>query len=314
MITMTNKTVITEDMLKDCDKNFLEGSFEGVENTPPVVTNRDDDLIQMMDQIKFLTTKISEKDREIGFLKQDVDRTLDQRQASQSMEIQVLRKKSQYDSKEIANLKYENEDLQCCLMTSMEDNDSLKKQIKAMKKTEKHHSTPDQKPVVEVKKEDLKMKSDIASLKSSIQQLDKKFLEAAHNNDILHKSNKSLLEKVDLLKDEVKEQKCKTSKSEFEVESLRRCKHDLTQQLQVLKCQEDNINGNSNAYNRPYQGFGSPNNGKYWNNTSSNNNANNNANCNSTNYNNTYNKTYNSYHRGKRNQQNRKVSTARNWQ
>ena len=175
------------------------------------------------------------------------------------MEIQVLRKKSQDDSKEIAKLKYENEDLKCCLMTSMEDNDSLKKQIRELKASEKYCSTPDQKPDVEVKKEDLKMKSDIASLKSSIQQLDKKFLEVAHNNDVLHKSNKSLLEKIDLLKDEVKEQKCKASKAEFEVESLRRCKHDLTQQLQILKCREDNINRNSNAYNRPYQGFGSPN-------------------------------------------------------
>ena len=171
------------------------------------------------------------------------------------MEIQVLRKKSQDDSKEIAKLKYENEDLKCCLMTSMEDNDSLKKQIRELKETGKHCSTPDQKPVVV----EVKMKSDIASLKSSIQQLDKKFLEAAHNNDVLHKSNKSLLEKIDLLKDEVKEQKCKASKAEFEVESLRRCKHDLTQQLQILKCREDNINRNSNAYNRPYQGFGSPN-------------------------------------------------------
>ena len=77
LIAMTNEVMITEDMLKDCDKNFLEGSFEGVENTPPVVTNRDDDLIQMMDQIKFLKTKLSERDREIGFLKQDVERTLD---------------------------------------------------------------------------------------------------------------------------------------------------------------------------------------------------------------------------------------------
>ena len=171
------------------------------------------------------------------------------------MEIQVLRKKSQDDSKEIAKLKYENEDLKCCLMTSMEDNDSLKKQIRELKETGKHCSTPDQKPVVV----EVKMKSDIASLKSSIQQLDKKFLEAAHNNDVLHKSNKSLLEKIDLLKDEVKEQKCKASKAEFEVESLRRCKHDLTQQLHILKCREDNINRNSNAYNRPYQGFGSPN-------------------------------------------------------
>ena len=74
---MTSEVMITEDMLKDCDKNFLEGSFEHVENTPPVVTNRDDDLIQMMDQIEFLKTKLSERDREIGFLKLDVERTLD---------------------------------------------------------------------------------------------------------------------------------------------------------------------------------------------------------------------------------------------
>ena len=74
---MSSEVMITEDMLKDCDKNFLEGSFERVENTPPVVTNRDDDLIQMMDQIEFLKTKLSERDREIGFLKLDVERTLD---------------------------------------------------------------------------------------------------------------------------------------------------------------------------------------------------------------------------------------------
>ena len=74
---MTSEVMITEDMLKDCDKNFLEGSFEGVENPLPEVTNRNDDLIQMMDQIQFLKTKLSERDREIGFLKQDIDRTLD---------------------------------------------------------------------------------------------------------------------------------------------------------------------------------------------------------------------------------------------
>ena len=75
---MTERTnMITEEMLKDCDKNFLEGSLEGVEITPPVETNKNDDLIQMVDQIKFLKTKLSERDREISLLKQDLDRTLD---------------------------------------------------------------------------------------------------------------------------------------------------------------------------------------------------------------------------------------------
>ena len=75
---MTERTnMITEEMLKDCDKNFLEGSLEGVEITPPVETNKNDDLIQMVDQIKFLKIKLSERDREISLLKQDLDRTLD---------------------------------------------------------------------------------------------------------------------------------------------------------------------------------------------------------------------------------------------
>ena len=74
---MTNEVMITEDILKDCDKNFLEGSFEGVENTPPFDNNKNFDFIQMLDQIKFLKTKLSERDRENKFLKQDIDRTLD---------------------------------------------------------------------------------------------------------------------------------------------------------------------------------------------------------------------------------------------
>ena len=36
LITMANEdSNITEEMLKDCDANFLEGSLDGVENTPP---------------------------------------------------------------------------------------------------------------------------------------------------------------------------------------------------------------------------------------------------------------------------------------
>ena len=73
-------TIITEEMLKDCDANFLEGFLDGVENTPPVETTNDsmtDDYIQMLNEIKFLKTKLSEKDREISFLKQDLDQTLD---------------------------------------------------------------------------------------------------------------------------------------------------------------------------------------------------------------------------------------------
>ena len=73
-------SIITEEMLKDCDANFLEGSLDGVENTPPVEAINDsmtDDYFQMLDEIKFLKTKLSEKDREINFLKQDLDRTLD---------------------------------------------------------------------------------------------------------------------------------------------------------------------------------------------------------------------------------------------
>ena len=70
---MANQVMITEDMLKDCDRNFLEG----VEITPPVEVKTHVDCVQLLDQIKFLTTKVSERDREIGFLKQDLDRTLD---------------------------------------------------------------------------------------------------------------------------------------------------------------------------------------------------------------------------------------------
>ena len=171
------------------------------------------------------------------------------------MEIQVLRKKSQDDSKEIAKLKYENEDLKCCLMTSMEDNDSLKKQIKELENNCDLKSNDD---VISIVKEDNLM---IKDLKVSVQELNTKLLEVGHKNDILFKDNMSLLEKIDLLKDEVKEQKCKSSKAEFEVESLRRCKQDLTQQLQILKYREYKINNNnnSNTYNRRYQGFGTPN-------------------------------------------------------
>ena len=74
-------SIITEEMLKDCDANFLEGSLDGVENTPPVEATNDsmtDDYFQMLDEIKFLKTKLSEKDRAINFLKQDLDRTLDE--------------------------------------------------------------------------------------------------------------------------------------------------------------------------------------------------------------------------------------------
>ena len=52
-------------MLKDCDANFLEDSLGGVENTPPVETINDsmtDDYIQMLDEIKFLKTKLSENE------------------------------------------------------------------------------------------------------------------------------------------------------------------------------------------------------------------------------------------------------------
>ena len=76
----SDQVMLTEDMLKDCDKNFLENSSleeESVKITPPVDNNKNVDFIQMMDQIKFLTTKLTERDREINFLKQDLDRTLD---------------------------------------------------------------------------------------------------------------------------------------------------------------------------------------------------------------------------------------------
>ena len=143
------------------------------------------------------------------------------------MEIQVLRKKSKDDSKEIAKLKYENEDLQCCLMTSMEDNDSLKRKIRELKKINKHSPLPeDQKPAV-AKNNNLKTKSDIANLKCSVQQLDKNLLEAVQKNNALHKSNKSLLENIDLLKDQLKQEKFKASKAEFEVENLQKCKYCL---------------------------------------------------------------------------------------
>ena len=160
------------------------------------------------------------------------------------MVIQVLRKKSKDDSKEIANLKYQNEDLQCCLMSSMEGVDSLKKQIQELKKNNKHSASSEAKSKTEdislsvVKQENLKLKTDVADLKSSIQELNTKFLETDHQNDALQKSNLSLFKKVDLLKDQVKEQLCKASKAEFEVESFRRYNKDLVQKLQSLKQQQ----------------------------------------------------------------------------
>ena len=194
------------------------------------------------------------------------------------MVIQVLRKKSKDDSKEIAKLKYQNEDLQCCLMSSMEGVDSLKKQIQELKKNNKHSASSEVKSKTEdislsvAKEENLKMKTDIADLKSSIQKLNTKFLETDHQNHALQKSNLSLLKKVDLLKDQVKEQLCKASKAEFEVESFRRYNKDLVQKLQSLKHNNNNSlcnattssasfdnNISNNSYGRHYQGFGSPN-------------------------------------------------------
>ena len=58
--------------MKDCDENFLEDSLGGVENTPPVEAINDsmkDDYFEMLDEIKFPKTKLSEKDREINFFK-----------------------------------------------------------------------------------------------------------------------------------------------------------------------------------------------------------------------------------------------------
>ena len=196
------------------------------------------------------------------------------------MVIQVLRKKSMDDSKVIAKLKYQNEDLQCCLMSSMEGVDSLKKQIQELKKNNKHSASSEVKSKTEdislsvVKEENLKLKTDIAGLKSSIQELNTKCLETDHQNDALQKSNLSLLKKVDLLKDQVKEQLCKASKAEFEVESFRRYNKDLVQKLQSLKHNNNNNNSlcnattssdsfdnniSNNSYGRHYQGFGSPN-------------------------------------------------------
>ena len=174
------------------------------------------------------------------------------------MEIQVLRKKSKDDSKEIAKLKYENEDLQCCLMSSMEVNDSLKKQIEELKK--KHCITSNLKPNENisssiVNEDNLKI---IKDLKASVQELNAKLLEVNNNNVALEVSNKSFLEKINLLKDEVKEEKCRASKAEFEVESFQRCKHNLEQQFQALKCRRDNSSNVTNTSNRPYQGFRSP--------------------------------------------------------
>ena len=170
------------------------------------------------------------------------------------MEIQVLGKKSKDDSKEIANLKYQNEDLQCFLMSSMKNVDLLKKQIIELKKNNKHSASSEVKSKNEdisssvVEQENLKMKTDIAGLKSSIQELNTKFLETDHKNDALQKSNLSLLKKVDLLNDQVKEQLCKASKAEFEVESFRRYNKDLVQKLQSLKHNNDNNNISNNPY------------------------------------------------------------------
>ena len=194
------------------------------------------------------------------------------------MVIQVLRKKSKDNSKEIANLKYENEDLQCCLMSTMEGVDSLKKRTQELKKNNKHSASSEAKSKTEdislsvVKQENLKLKTDVADLKSSIQELNTKFLETDHQKDALQKSNLSLLKKVDLLKDQVKEQLCKASKAEFEVESFRRYNKDLVQKLQSFKHNNNNSlcnattssasfdnNISNNSYGRHYQGFGSPN-------------------------------------------------------
>ena len=195
------------------------------------------------------------------------------------MVIQVLRKKSKDDSKEIANLKYENEDLQCCLMSSMEGVDSLKKQIQELKKNNKHSASSEVKSETEdiylsvVKEENLKLKTDVAGLKSSIKEFNSKLLETGHQNDALQKSNLSFLKKVDLLKDQVKEQLCKASKAEFEVESFRRYNKDLVQKLQSLQLNNNNNslrnatassdsfdnNISNNSYGQHYQGFGSPN-------------------------------------------------------
>ena len=96
------------------------------------------------------------------------------------MEIQVLRKKSKDDSKQIAKLKYENEDLQCCLMSSMEDNDSLKKQIKDLKKNNVLEPS-----VVITTKEKLKMQAEFADLKSIDGELNANLLKVGQQNDAL---------------------------------------------------------------------------------------------------------------------------------
>ena len=160
------------------------------------------------------------------------------------MEIQVLRKKSKDDSKEIAKLKYENEDLQCCLMSSMEDNDSLKKQIKELK--EKSNSQDFSSSAVFNTQENLKMKADFADLKSAVEELNSNLLKVNQENDVLLASNKSLSEKIDLLKDQVKKQKCRASVAEFEVESLRKCKDELAQKVQSLEHNNNNNNYNNN--------------------------------------------------------------------
>lgn len=51
------------------------------------------------------------------------------------MEIQVLRKKSKDDSKEIIQLKYKNDDLQNSLTCSMEEIASLRRQVNVSKNT-----------------------------------------------------------------------------------------------------------------------------------------------------------------------------------
>ena len=163
----------------------------------------------------------------------------------------------------------------------MEGVDSLKKRIQELKKNNKQSTSSEIKSktedisISEVKEENLKLKTNIAGLKSSIKELNKKFLETDHQNDALQKSNLSLLKKVDLLKDQVKEQLCKASKAEFEVESFRRYNEDLVQKLQSLKHNNNNNNNSlsnattswksfdnnisNNSYGRQYQGFGSPN-------------------------------------------------------
>ena len=218
-----NEHMISAEMLKDCDLKYLEGN--GVEITPPTDTM---DFYQMLDENKFLKAKLAEKDREISLLKEDLNRTLDQRQASQSMEIQVLRKKSKEDSKEIRKLKFQNEDLQTSLIDSMEEIDTLKKQLKGMKNEEK------------CSLKSLKSGRQTIPMKVLVEQQKEMISKIEQQNKILQKNNEGLLIELKSVKAELDQQTTKAADAKIEIHSLKQCKNELLQKLRSFEFSKNN--------------------------------------------------------------------------